>query len=66
MSTENHLTVQALSYSPIRGPEGNIEYLIHLKKNLPFAERELVSFAGTELSPEEAIELVVEEAFSKI
>lgn len=22
-----------LSYSPIRGPEGNIEYLIHLKKN---------------------------------
>ena len=22
-----------LSYSPIRGPEGNIEYLIHLRKN---------------------------------
>lgn len=25
--------VRDLSYSPIRGPEGNIEYLIHLKKN---------------------------------
>lgn len=24
----------ALDFSPIRGPEGNIEYLIHLKKNL--------------------------------
>jgi len=26
------LSVMALSFSPIRGPEGNIEYLIHLKK----------------------------------
>ena len=25
--------VLGLSYSPIRGPEGNIEYLIHLRKN---------------------------------
>ena len=23
----------ALDFSPIRGPEGNIEYLIHLKKS---------------------------------
>ena len=25
--------ILALDYSPIKGPEGNIEYLIHLKKN---------------------------------
>ena len=25
--------VQDLSFSPIKGPEGNIEYLIHLFKN---------------------------------
>jgi 23S rRNA (cytidine1920-2'-O)/16S rRNA (cytidine1409-2'-O)-methyltransferase len=27
------LSVLNLSYSPIKGPEGNIEYLIYLKKN---------------------------------
>ena len=25
--------VRHLEYSPIKGPEGNIEYLLHLKKN---------------------------------
>ena len=28
---ENHFTVLGLTYSPIRGPEGNIEYLGHLR-----------------------------------
>ena len=27
-----------LEYSPIKGPEGNIEYLLHLKKLLPGAQ----------------------------
>ncbi|MBE6730232.1 MAG: TlyA family RNA methyltransferase [Ruminococcaceae bacterium] len=27
------LSISGLSYSPIKGPEGNIEYLIYLKKN---------------------------------
>ena len=27
--------VKAIDFSPIRGPEGNIEYLIHLKKCPP-------------------------------
>ena len=29
---ENHFTVIGITYSPIRGPEGNIEYLGYLKK----------------------------------
>jgi 23S rRNA (cytidine1920-2'-O)/16S rRNA (cytidine1409-2'-O)-methyltransferase len=29
---ETGFGVLALSYSPIKGPEGNIEYLVHLKK----------------------------------
>ncbi|MDF2613623.1 MAG: TlyA family methyltransferase [Clostridia bacterium] len=29
------LSVQGLDFSPIKGPEGNIEYLIYLKKNAP-------------------------------
>ena len=32
---ENGFTPIGLSYSPIRGPEGNIEYLMHLKKGEP-------------------------------
>ena len=30
---DNGFGVLGLDYSPIKGPEGNIEYLIHLKKN---------------------------------
>ena len=30
---ENHFTVVDVTYSPIRGPEGNIEYLGYLRKN---------------------------------
>ena len=29
---EHGFSVHHLSYSPIKGPEGNIEYLVHLKK----------------------------------
>lgn len=32
IARETGFGVLALSYSPIKGPEGNIEYLIHLKK----------------------------------
>ena len=27
------LSILGLTYSPVKGPEGNIEYLIHLKKS---------------------------------
>ncbi len=30
---QNGLTVEGLTYSPVKGPEGNIEYLIHIKKD---------------------------------
>ena len=30
---EQGLSVNALTYSPVKGPEGNIEYLIHVKKD---------------------------------
>ena len=40
-------TVLHLEYSPIRGPEGNIEYLVHLKKEEPEeAVRELTEQAA--------------------
>ena len=31
-AAENHFTVLGLDYSPVRGPEGNIEYLLHITK----------------------------------
>ena len=31
--TSNGFGVKGLDFSPIKGPEGNIEYLIHIKKN---------------------------------
>ena len=30
---DNHFTVLGITYSPIRGPEGNIEYLGYLRKS---------------------------------
>lgn len=31
-AVQNGFSIEALTFSPIRGPEGNIEYLVHLKK----------------------------------
>ncbi len=33
MAIENGFSVCGLQFSPIKGPEGNIEYLIYLCKN---------------------------------
>lgn len=38
-------TVMQLSFSPIKGPEGNIEYLIYLKKGLKDRQEEKVDVA---------------------
>ena len=32
LALENGFSVEGLDYSPIKGPEGNIEYLIYIKK----------------------------------
>ena len=44
-----------LEFSPIKGPEGNIEYLVHLRK-------------GTEITQEEAVDAnaVVEQAHAQL
>ena len=38
---ESNFTVLGVTYSPIRGPEGNIEYLGYLKKGLSEEQREM-------------------------
>lgn len=48
--------VMELDYSPIRGPEGNIEYLIRLKKGAQSAEKDM----------EEAAALVTDKAFEEL
>ena len=57
-AVENGFKVLNLEYSPIKGPEGNIEYLLHLKKlpegehceEVPFKIDEVVEAAHKELS----------------
>ena len=52
---DNGFSVLGLDFSPIKGPEGNIEYLIYLKKTdnpqsfIDFTPRELVNKSHTEL-----------------
>lgn len=55
LSLENNFSVLGLQFSPIKGPEGNIEYLIFLQKsNKPYLSadvnaKELVNQSHTEL-----------------
>ena len=51
-------TVKDLTFSPIKGPEGNIEYLVHLKKTNGEEDRDVPS--------DEAIKRVVTEAFETL
>lgn len=48
-------TISGLDFSPIRGPEGNIEYLLYIKK-------EDKNFEGISQEQEEEIRRIVEEA----
>lgn len=45
-----------LEYSPIKGPEGNIEYLLHLKKSAP----------GLLESPQAVARQIVEQAHQEL
>ena len=40
-ATSNGFAVLGLSFSPVKGPEGNIEYLIHLRKEEAFISDEV-------------------------
>lgn len=51
-------TVLHLEYSPIKGPEGNIEYLVHLQKNAE-PEEEIITL--TERDAEERLKQITEE-----
>ena len=54
-AAENDLYPAGLSFSPIKGPKGNIEYLIYLVKNKP-EDRETVDFSS------DAVKRLVDEA----
>lgn len=47
-----------LDFSPIKGPEGNIEYLVHLKKNLKKAD---LTAEITEAQAQERLRIIIEE-----
>ena len=47
-----------LEFSPIKGPEGNIEYLMHIQKN---GERALEKAALTEKDAEEILDQIIQE-----
>ena len=48
--------ILGLSYSPIKGPEGNIEYLVHLQK----------CEATDRISPEIDVEKTVDQSFATL
>ena len=50
LAEENAFTVKGLDYSPIRGPEGNIEYLLWIGK-----EREEVCTGTPNIDVEESV-----------
>lgn len=56
-AAQNGFAVRGLSFSPVRGPEGNIEYLMYLRKG---PEEENIPFSGDE------IRALVEESHSKL
>ncbi len=41
-AAENGFEIRGLTFSPVKGPEGNIEYLLHLKKAREVAEGDAV------------------------
>ena len=47
-----------LEFSPIKGPEGNIEYLMHIQKN---GEKALEKAALTEKDAEEILDQIIQE-----
>ncbi len=48
--------IRNIDYSPIKGPEGNIEYLIHLKKHVKLQPQEITA----------DLQSVVDEAFAAL
>ena len=57
-AVENGFKVLNLEYSPIKGPEGNIEYLLHIRKPEEISKEKL---ALTEHEAESALQTIIEE-----
>lgn len=55
ISKDLDFSINGLTYSPVKGPEGNIEYLLWLKKEVP-----------VELTDDVDVELVVKEAHQNL
>jgi 23S rRNA (cytidine1920-2'-O)/16S rRNA (cytidine1409-2'-O)-methyltransferase len=51
-------TILHLDFSPIKGPEGNIEYLLHIRKN---PEKDAETASVTEAEAEKALHTIREE-----
>ena len=56
---QNGFDILNLDYSPVKGPEGNIEYLLHIRKSNDLNER-------NELNYDETILKVVEDSHQKL
>ncbi|WFD09047.1 TlyA family RNA methyltransferase [Tepidibacter hydrothermalis] len=56
---KNGFDILNLDYSPVKGPEGNIEYLLHIRKNNDLNEK-------NELNYDETILKVVEDSHKKL
>ena len=66
---ENNFTVLGITYSPIRGPEGNIEYLLYLHKPEQASEETVTgeeALAKAEKECPVSPEQVVEEAHREL
>ena len=54
LAIQNGFSVCGLDFSPVKGPEGNIEYLIYLKKsNAPVVEQDIDAELTVQKSHEE-------------
>ena len=42
MAIENGFSVLGLEFSPVKGPEGNIEYLVYIEKNSESKKEETI------------------------
>ncbi len=60
-----NLTPLCISYSPIKGPEGNIEYLLYLKKRRPENDLEAVD-SGLRGINEDEIQIIVKKSHSEL
>ena len=55
-AADNGFKVLGLDYSPVKGPEGNIEYLMHIRKSVLLAEENRIAGDDTDKLIHEIVE----------